>query len=157
MGRKAGLTEVKLRALADFESSNEFTELEKLALRYAVETTRTEVEIPDELFEELRRHLTDAQLVELTSAIAWENYRARFNHALGMEAEGFSKGKFCPLPDRATTEWVEARVAILACRRSAPAGPAAQRGEDGFVLGERLTGLRRGSLGGTEAGCELAT
>ena len=100
MGRKAGLTEAKLRALADFESSNEFTELEKLALRYAVEMTRTKVEIADELFEALRRHLNDAQLVELTSAIAWENYRARFNHALGMEAEGFSKGKFCPLPDR---------------------------------------------------------
>ena len=99
MGRKAGLTEAKLRALAHFETSDEFTELEKLALRYAAEMTRTQVEIPDELFEALRRHLTDAQLVELTSAIAWENYRARFNHALGMEAEGFSRGKFCPLPD----------------------------------------------------------
>jgi alkylhydroperoxidase family enzyme len=62
--------------------------------------TRTRVEIPDQLVEALLQHLTAAQLVELTSAIAWENYRARFNHALGMEAEGFSKGKFCPLPDK---------------------------------------------------------
>jgi alkylhydroperoxidase family enzyme len=100
VGRKAGLTEAKLRAMADFETSDEFTELERLALRYAVEMARTEVEIPDELFAALRRHLSDAQLVELTAAIAWENYRARFNHALGMEAEGFSRGKFCPLPDR---------------------------------------------------------
>ena len=100
MGRRAGLTEAKLRALGHFETSDEFTELEKLALRYAVEMTQTKVEIRDELFAALRGHLTDAQLVELTSAIAWENYRARFNHALGMEAEGFSKGKFCPLPDR---------------------------------------------------------
>lgn len=36
---------------------------------------------------------------ELTSAIAWENYRARNNHALGVESEGFSKGAFCPLPE----------------------------------------------------------
>ena len=38
------------------------------------------------------------QMVELTSAIAWENYRARFDHAFGIEAEGFSAGAFCPLP-----------------------------------------------------------
>lgn len=99
MGRKAGLTEAKLRALAQFESSTEFTELEKLAIQYAVEMTRTEVEIPEELIGKLRKHLSDAQLVELTSAIAWENYRARFNHALGMESEGFSKNAYCPLPD----------------------------------------------------------
>ena len=36
--------------------------------------------------------------VFLTSALAWENYRARFDHALGVEAEGFSDGAFCPLP-----------------------------------------------------------
>jgi len=39
-------------------------------------------------------------LVELTSAIAWENYRARFDHALKLGAQGFSDGAFCPLPDR---------------------------------------------------------
>jgi hypothetical protein len=37
-------------------------------------------------------------MVELTSAIAWENYRARFDHAFGCDAEGFSEGAFCPLP-----------------------------------------------------------
>lgn len=100
MGRKAGLNEAKLRALAGFETSLEFTELEKLAIRYAVELTRTQVEVPDELLDALRKHLSDAQIVELTSAIAWENYRARFNHALGMESEGFSRKAYCPLPER---------------------------------------------------------
>ena len=38
------------------------------------------------------------QLVELTSSIAWENYRARFDHAFGIEAEGFSDDASCPLP-----------------------------------------------------------
>jgi|SRR5579872_1007149 len=93
-----GLSEAKLRALTDFESSPELTDLEKLAVRYAVHITVTPVEIPDELFEDLRRHLSDAQMVELTSAIAWENYRARFNHAMGIEAEGFSRNAWCPLP-----------------------------------------------------------
>ncbi len=46
----------------------------------------------------MRTLLGERQLVEFTSAIAWENYRARFNHAFGCEAEGFSEGAFCPLP-----------------------------------------------------------
>jgi alkylhydroperoxidase family enzyme len=98
VGRKSGVTEGKLRALADFESSDEFSEPEKLVLRYAECMAATHVEIPDELFAQLQKHFDHRQLVELTSAIAWENYRARFNHAMGVEAEGFSGKQFCPLP-----------------------------------------------------------
>jgi hypothetical protein len=98
VGRKAGVTDEKLIALADYESSPDLTDLEKLAIRYAAEMTRAPVEVPDELFSELRKHFNDQQIVELTSAIAWENYRARNNHALGLESEGFSKGAFCPMP-----------------------------------------------------------
>ena len=100
MGRKAGLSEAKLRALVDFETSPEFSDLEKLVLRYAAGMAATPLEVPDELFDQLRRKFTDPQIVELTAELAWENYRARFNHALAIEAEGFSKGAFCPLPSQ---------------------------------------------------------
>ena len=86
--------------LASFETSPAFGEVEKLVLRYTVAMTRTPVEVPDELFAALRQHFDPKQMVELTSAIAWENYRARFDHAFGIEAEGFSEGAFCPLPVR---------------------------------------------------------
>src|SRR4030095_12816357 len=34
-------------------------------------------------------------------AIAWEHYRARFDHALGVESEGFLEdGAFCLVPPR---------------------------------------------------------
>ena len=56
------------------------------------------VEVPDELFAELRKHFSPQQMVELTSAIAWENYQARFDHAFGIESKGFSDGARCPLP-----------------------------------------------------------
>jgi alkylhydroperoxidase family enzyme len=85
-------------ALADFEHSPDLSEVEKLVLRYAEAMTQTPVAVSDELFAEARRHLNEKQLVELTSAIAWENYRARFDHAFGIEAEGFSEGAFCPVP-----------------------------------------------------------
>ncbi len=69
-------------------------------LDYSVAMTLTPVEVPDELFAALRRHFNEAQMVELTATIAWENYRARFNHAFGVEAQGFSEGEYCPLPEQ---------------------------------------------------------
>jgi alkylhydroperoxidase family enzyme len=98
VSRKQGISEQKLQYIGHFETSSAFSELEKLVLRYARAMTETPVEVPDGLFEELRRYFNPQQMVELTSSIAWENYRARFDHAFGIEAEGFSEGAFCPLP-----------------------------------------------------------
>src|SRR5215813_11943428 len=100
VGRAAGVTEAQLHDLAVYERSPAFSELDKLVIQYAVEMTKTPVDVPESLFTALRTHFSDAQLVELTAAIAWENYRARFDHALGIEAQGFSEGAFCPLPER---------------------------------------------------------
>jgi alkylhydroperoxidase family enzyme len=69
-------------------------------LEYADGMTRAPVEIPAPLFARLREKFSDAQLVELTSAIAWENYRARFDHALGIEGENFAEGAVCAMPVR---------------------------------------------------------
>lgn len=98
VGRKAGISAEKILAINDYAASPLFSELERLVLMYADLMTRTPVEISDEMFARLRQNFTEAQLVELTSAIAWENYRARFNHALGMESEGFSEGEVRALP-----------------------------------------------------------
>jgi alkylhydroperoxidase family enzyme len=100
VGRRGGITEAQLRALDDYERAGAFTEAQLEALRYADAITATPVEVPDAVFASLRARYDDAQIVELTSALAWENYRARFDHALGVEAEGYSEGSYCPLPPR---------------------------------------------------------
>lgn len=100
MGRAEGITEAQLRDLAVYQSSAEFLPLEKLVIEYAAEMTKTPVEVSDALFSGLRQHFDDAQMVELTASIAWENYRARFDHALGIESQGYSEGAFCALPER---------------------------------------------------------
>lgn len=102
MGRKAGVSQAQLMALPDFENSAAFDDVEKLVLRYAAAMTQTPVEVSDALFDALHGHFDERQLVELTSAIAWENYRARFDHAFGMEAEGFYRGALCLLPQPET-------------------------------------------------------
>ncbi len=69
-------------------------------LDYSVAMTQTPVDVPDEVFDRLQQHFNEPQMVELTAMIAWENYRARFNHAFGIEAQGFSENAYCPLPER---------------------------------------------------------
>ncbi len=98
VSRSKGVAQQQLRDLADFEGSSSFSELEKLVLRYTDAMTQTPAEVSDELFDNLRQHLNPQQIVELTSAIAWENYRSRHNRAFGIEAEGFSTDTFSPLP-----------------------------------------------------------
>ena len=101
VGRKTGLvTDRQLRDLPIYQDSPAFSPLEKLVLDYAVGLTRMPVEVSDQLFERLRRHFDEPQLVELTAAITWENYRARFNHAFGIASQNFSDGAYCPLPER---------------------------------------------------------
>ncbi len=88
----------KIEALASYATSPVFSQQERLVLNYADQLTKTPVEVSDGLFRELQSHFSEEQLVELTAAIAWENYRARFNHAFGVESEGFSEGAYCALP-----------------------------------------------------------
>lgn len=54
----------------------------------------------DEMIAKLRTRLDERQLVELTTMIAWENFRARFNRGFDVEAQGFSEGASCPIPER---------------------------------------------------------
>lgn len=79
-----------MEALGDYEAATVFDDRELAVLHYADAMTATPVVVPDSVFEALRAHFDEAQLVELTSAIAWENYRARFDHAFGIESEGFN-------------------------------------------------------------------
>ncbi len=97
VSRQKGITDEHLLALAQFRGSTLFTEAEKAALAYAEEMCRQPVEVPDELFARLRQHFSDKQILELSASIAYENYRARFYHALGVESDGLY---VCPLPPK---------------------------------------------------------
>ena len=96
------MSEAQLRDLPHYAGSEAFSPLEKLVLDYAVALTATPAQVSDELFAALRSHLDEAQLVELTTTIAWENYRARFNRGFDVAAQGFYDGAACPLPERPT-------------------------------------------------------
>jgi alkylhydroperoxidase family enzyme len=82
-----------LEDLAVFETSPSFDRREKAALRYAEQMTRVPAEISDAVFDELKTLFDTEQIVELTAAIALENFRARFNCALQIGSDSL-----CMLP-----------------------------------------------------------
>ena len=60
--------------------------------------TQTPLRVSDDLFDALKASYSERQIVELTFLIASENCVARFNQALGIEADGVSGGALCLLP-----------------------------------------------------------
>lgn len=70
------------RAMQDAE----FTDDERLSMRYAAAVTRS-VKVPDALFEEVRRRFSPTEIVELTAAIATYNMVARLLLALDIEPD----------------------------------------------------------------------
>lgn len=79
----------KLAEVAVWRDSKLFSEAERVALEYAERITYTDQKVDDALFARVKEHFTEGQIVELTAAIAMENFRSKFNPPLGIEAQGF--------------------------------------------------------------------
>jgi alkylhydroperoxidase family enzyme len=90
---QAGASEAKVRAVPEAATSALFSERERAALAYAEAMTITGQKVTDELFARVRAHFGEPEIVELTAAVGLENFRSKFNTALGIEAQGF-----CVLP-----------------------------------------------------------
>ncbi|MGJ5815975.1 carboxymuconolactone decarboxylase family protein [Paludibaculum fermentans] len=98
VARRQGVSERQILELVDFETSTAFDDAERAVIRYSIAMCSTPAKISNEVFASVQQRFTPAQIVELTTAICWENYRARFNHALELEPQGFSDGAYCLLP-----------------------------------------------------------
>jgi alkylhydroperoxidase family enzyme len=92
-GMQAGASQEKVGAIAQFATSPLFSERERTALTFAEAMTITGQKVTAELFACVRAHFSEAETVELAAAVAVENFRSKFNVALGVEAQGF-----CVLP-----------------------------------------------------------
>jgi alkylhydroperoxidase family enzyme len=88
VGRRKNLISVEeLNEVANWRDTKILSERERTAIEYAEEMSKTPVRVSDEMFGRLKKHFTDEQVVELTASIAYENYRARFNHALDIKSD----------------------------------------------------------------------
>jgi len=81
-GKKSGVTDEQLNALAFFGRSHAFDAKEKATLLYAERVTRGASAIRNGAIQELKQYYNDDQIVELTLTICIANFTNRFNDAI---------------------------------------------------------------------------
>ena len=84
VSRAAGIRDEELAALRRASPGSLFSERETAALAYADAIT-TSNEVDAESFEQVRRHFSETEIIELTSYHHLGNLRAKFNRALEIE------------------------------------------------------------------------
>lgn len=95
VGGKKGLSQEKIDAALGIREADTLSEREQLALEYADRVSATPVDVPDDFFARLRALFSEREIVELTGHIAHENYNAKSNRPLRVEANDFCR---LPLP-----------------------------------------------------------
>ena len=98
VGGKVGLPREKIDAALGTGDARDLSERERIALEYADRVSATPVDVPDEFFALLRERFSEREIVELTAHIAQENYNAKSNRPLRVDANNF-----CEIPLPAST------------------------------------------------------
>ncbi len=101
VGGKAGLSREQIEAALGTTDASSLADRERIALEYADRVSATPVDVPDEFFATLTRVFSEREIVELTAHIAHENYNAKSNRPLRVEANNFCE---IPLPYPAVPE-----------------------------------------------------
>ena len=83
---KEGLTPEQVTAIADWRPSKLFNEPQRALLAYTDAMTR-EIDVPDDVFTDLRKHFSERQAVELSMLIGAYNMLTRFLKALKVDPE----------------------------------------------------------------------
>jgi alkylhydroperoxidase family enzyme len=104
VGGQAGLSQEAIEAALGVKESSRLSERERTALEYADRVSATPVDVPDDFFARLARLFSEREIVEMTAHIALENYNAKSNRPLRVEANNF-----CEIPIPQAKEGKEQR------------------------------------------------
>ena len=83
----------KLQRVLDFENQPAFSPAERAALRFAFEATQLGAKVSNETFAEVKTYFDEREILELTVAVATENFYNRLTGPLELASQGF-----CDLP-----------------------------------------------------------
>ncbi len=83
-----GLTEAMIKALPEFESSDLFDDAEKAALRFASVIAGDHKSVSDALFEELKQHYSQREIMALGWRMAIFTGYGRLVYATGLDSVG---------------------------------------------------------------------
>ena len=82
-----GVDGEKVASIFEFETSDLFSEAEKSALRFAQAASAVPNMATDEDFEDLRKHFTEYQIVEIVSVVSMFGFLNRWNDTLATPLE----------------------------------------------------------------------
>ncbi len=86
----------KVTALGEWQSSDLYSDEERVALEYTEAVTYSDQQVSDELMLRLKTVFDDDGIVELTGLIAFQNLSSKFNSALDVPAQGFCQIPLAP-------------------------------------------------------------
>ena len=97
---RIGGSEAKVRGVFEFETSDLFSDAERAALRLARDAALVPNAATPAHFEELKRHFTDAQVVEIMSVVSLFGWLNRWNDTMATDLEeeplGFASATLAP-------------------------------------------------------------
>ncbi|WP_407164852.1 carboxymuconolactone decarboxylase family protein [Bradyrhizobium sp. ORS 111] len=88
-----GVSEAGAECLLDYKDHPELDDVDKLVVEYAIAVTNAWNRTRDAIFDRLRAHFSEAQIVELTWRIALCGAFNRFNDVLQLEVEDGVPGR----------------------------------------------------------------
>src|SRR4029450_137642 len=95
VGGKVGLTREQIDAALGTRDAGGLSERGRIARGYADRVSATPVDVPDDFFALLLQRFSERDIVEMTAHIALENYNAKSNRPLRVDADNFCES---PLP-----------------------------------------------------------
>ena len=92
---RLGVDEQKLEALWDFRTSPLYSEAERAALEFALAAAAVPNEVSDTMFEAMRKHWSEDQMVEIVGVISLFGFMNRWNDTMAtpLEEEPVHVGK----------------------------------------------------------------
>jgi alkylhydroperoxidase family enzyme len=86
---KVGISQDK--ALAAWETSPEFSDRERAALRFTTAVVCDDREVTDADWTQLRAHFSEPEVVELAFALGYQTFASTFAKAFRIAPQGFSR------------------------------------------------------------------
>ena len=83
----AGVDDAKIEKVWEFETSDLFNEAERSALRVAQAAAQVPNATTDEMFADLSRHYTEAQIIQIVATISLFGYLNRWNDTMATTLE----------------------------------------------------------------------
>jgi len=86
---RAGIKDEKLAAVCDYKTSPLFTEAERVALDFGIAAASQPNGVTEEMFDRMRKHWSEAQIVEIAGVVAHNGFLNRWNDTMApaLEAE----------------------------------------------------------------------